>query len=242
MDDLPLMLAIVGICFAGSFVHLACGFGFSVVVMGVLTRLLPSFGEAAALANLLMLVVSLFYAVRLWRNIRWKVLVWPLIGYFPMSLLMTYVLDISPGVWLRIGLGVGLILLALYLIFLQKRFSVPSTPASGIIIGGAAGVLGGLFCMAGVPMALYLVSAGDKEEYLATSQGFFTVTTLVSAGMHGAFGFVTRTVGTAFAFSIVAVALGALLGRLVFKRVNQTALKRMIYGFMLLSGFYLIFF
>lgn len=194
LPDLPALLIIVGICFAGGFVQLACGFGFSVVVTGVLTQLLPNFGEAAALANLLMLFVSVFYALRLRKNIRWKVLLWPVIGFLPMSVLMTYVLDITSGARLRTGLGVGLILLSVYLIFLQKQFSVRQTPASGILIGAVAGVLGGPFCMAGVPMALYLLSTGNKKEYLVTSQGFFAVTTVCSAVMHSTFGFFTCSV------------------------------------------------
>lgn len=238
--DAQILLQIALICFAGGFVHLACGFGFSMVAMGTLTILMSSFGEAAALANLLMLAVSLCFAVRLRGNIRWKVILWPVLGYLPVMALMSYVLDVSPGNILRILLGIGLILLACYMIFLQNRLSVPLTPLAGILIGSVAGLLGGLFCMAGVPMAMYLLSIDQKEDYLASSQAFYLTTTCFAALIHRSFGFFTQDMWQALCCGIPAVLLGAVLGRSVFHRINQTVLKRVIYGFMLLSGLSLI--
>lgn len=101
-------------------------------------------------------------------------------------------------------------------------------------------MLGGLFCMAGVPMSLYLLSMEEKEDYLATIQTFFAMVAVYSTALHGFSGFLTGTVLRAFLYSILAVALGAVAGKLVFNRMNRDVLKKAVYGFMLVSGVLLI--
>ena len=239
MDTLSVFLIIL-MCFAGSLVQAACGFGFAVVVMGVLSSLLPSYGEAAGLANLLMLVVCVYIALRLRKRIRWRVILWPLITCLPVSFCMVRLIAVDPSGLVRKLLGAALILLAAYFIFLKGRMSIRQTPAAGLALGVASGVLGGLFCMGGVPMALYLFSMEEKEEYLATIQAFFAVMAVYSAVLHGVSGFLSGTVLRLFLYCLPVVALGTFLGKRFFARADHKTLERVIYGFMLLSGVFLL--
>lgn len=99
------------------------------------------------------------------------------------------------------------------MIFLQGRLHIRMTRAAGLVTGAVSGVLGGLFCMAGVPMSLYLLSMEEKEDYLATIQTFFAMVAVYSTALHGFSGFLTGTVLRAFLYSILAVALGAVAGQ-----------------------------
>lgn len=238
--DTATLAVIAGICFLGSFVQAACGFGFAVVVMGVLSALMPSFGEAAGLSNLLMLCVSAAFMLRLRGRVRWRVILWPFLAYVPVSFVMVRIVAADPNGVMQTLLGAGLIALGIYMIFLQGRLRIRMTPAAGLITGAVSGVLGGLFCMAGVPMSLYLLSMEEKEDYLATIQAFFAMVAVYSTVLHGVSGFLTGAVLRAFLLSIVAVALGAAAGKLVFNRMNRDTLKKAVYAFMLVSGAILI--
>lgn len=238
--DAAAIAIIAGICFVGSLVQASCGFGFAVVVMGVLSQVLPSFGEAAGLSNLLMICVGAAFVLRLWKHIQWRVILWPFVGYLPVSFLMVRVVAADPNGIMQTLLGIGLIALAIYMMFVQGRLRIRMTPLAGLITGAVSGVLGGLFCMGGIPMALYLNAVEDKDDYLATMQAFFTAIAAYSAVLHAASGFLTGEVFGAFLFSIVAVALGALLGKCIFNRINRETLKKVVYAFMLLSGVFLL--
>ena len=240
--DYGLLLAVAGICFAGCFVQAACGFGFAVVAMGVLGKLLPSFGEASGLANLLLLCVCLSIVMRLRGRVRWQVILWPFLSYVPVSFIMVRIVAADPSGIMQRLLGLALILLACYFIFLQGKLRIPIGPVSGLGTGVLSGILGGLFCMSGVPMALYMLSLEEKEEYMATIQSFFAMVAVYTAFLHGFSGFYTPTVLKLFLPCLVLCAAGTLLGKALFERINQHGMKRLVYSFMLISGVYYAFF
>ncbi len=240
--DYGLLLAVAGICFAGCFVQAACGFGFAVVAMGMLGMLLPSFGEAAGLANLLLLFVSGFFMLRLRGSVHWKTILWPLLSHIPISFVMVRIVAINPSGIVQRLLGIALVLLACYFIFLQGRLRIPANPVSGLIIGVLTGTLGGLFCMSGIPMALYLLSMEEKEEYLGTIQSFFALVAVYSCFLHGFSGFYTPLVLRLILPCLATGVLGTLLGKALFDRIDQNGMKKLIYAFMLISGVYFVFF
>ena len=161
-------------------------------------------------------------------------------GCVPVSFLMVRIVAADPNGLMQKLLGAGLVGLGVYMIFFQGRLHIRMTPVSGLITGALSGVLGGLFCMAGVPMAVYLLSVEEKEDYLATIQTFFAMVAVYSAVLHGASGFLTGRVFQAFLFSLAAVALGAAAGKRIFNRINRETLKKVVYGFMLVSGVFLL--
>lgn len=239
MDASSVGIAIL-VLFAGSLVQAACGFGFAVVVMGVLARLMPTYGEAAGLSNLLIICMSAYIAFGLRGHIRWKTILWPLLTYAPVSLLMVRFVAADAGGLMQKLLGAALIALGVYMIFFQGKLVIPQTPVSGLVTGAVSGVLGGLFCMAGVPMAVYMLSMEQKEDYLATIQTFFLIVAVYSAFIHSASGFLSGEVLRLTAYCAAPVILGSVLGKRFFQRVNRETVKKVIYGFMLVSGAYLM--
>lgn len=237
----PLTAAFIAlICLLGATVQASCGFGFAMVVMGVLASLMASLGEAAGLSNLLMLCVSAVFMLRLRGRICWKGVLWPLVGHLPVSFFMVRLVAADANGVLRTVLGCVLIALAVYLFAFQGRLHIRMTPLSSILTGVASGALGGLFCMGGVPMALYLISMEEKEDYLATIQTFFTIVAAYSVILHLSSGFITASVLKTFPFALIAVAAGAWIGKKIFDRVDRETLKRLVYLFMCASGILLI--
>lgn len=240
--DYGLLFAVAGICFAGCFVQAACGFGFAVVAMGALAELLPSFGEASGLANLLLLFVCIFFSLTLKGKVRWKVILWPFISYVPVSFIMVRIVAADPSGIMQRLLGGALILLGCYFIFLQGKLRIPISTGYGMGIGVLSGILGGLFCMSGVPMALYMLSLDEKEEYLATIQSFFALVAIYSCFLHGFSGFYTSAVFKLLLPGLLAAFLGTLAGKLLFDRINREGMKKLVYAFMFISGIYYLFF
>jgi len=206
----------------------------------VLSALMPSFGEAQGLANLVMLAVGMGFVVKLRGRVRFKTLIWVLIVHFPLIYLLARFVAADPNGIMQTLLGIALIVLAVYMVFFQSKLHIRMTPASGLITGAATGLFGGLFCMAGVPMAVYLLSMDDKDDYFATIQTFFAVTAVYAVFVHGINGFLTREVFAALPLSLVGALIGSVLGKRIFDRIDQTTLKRIVYAFMVVSGISLI--
>jgi uncharacterized membrane protein YfcA len=234
------IIIVVAICFIGSIVQTSTGFGFSIVVMSVFSLAMPSLGEATALSNLLMLGVSIYLALRMRGFIRWKLLIWPFIAYIPVSYLAVRIVAVEPGSILQILLGVVLILLGLWFIFLKNKVRFQQTAAAGLITGAISGTMGGLFCMAGVPLSVYLINIDEKESYLATIGMLYVLITVYSTGLHAFSGFITTTVLWMVLYCSGAVALGTLIGQFIFTRVRQPILTKAVYLFMLVSGAFLL--
>ena len=234
------IIIVVAICFAGSIVQTWSGFGFSIVVMSVFSLMMPSYGEATALSNLLMLGVSIYLALRMRGFIRWKLLLWPLIAYVPLSYLAVRFVAVEPGGTLQILLGITLIVLGVWFFFFKNKVYIKQTPVAGLITGAVSGTMGGLFCMAGVPLAVYLIGIKEKESYLATIGMLYVLLTAYSAALHASNGFITTTVLWMVLYCAGAVVVGTLLGQLIFKRVKQEILTKAVYDFMLVSGAFLL--
>lgn len=97
--------------------------------------------------------------------------------------------------------------------------------------------MGGLFAMQGPPAVLYfMASAQTKEKYIAQIQTYFVIGNLMMTLFRAEAGFVTPAVGMAYTYCLAAVALGAFVGGKVFKKLSAKVLRKIVYGYMAVSG------
>ena len=100
-----------------------------------------------------------------------------------------------------------------------------------------------MFSIGGPPIVAYYLNAlEDKREYTATTQMFFIITTMALLVMHIRLGNVTREVLRFSAAAVAGLAVGTGLGLAVFRRLPLTTIKRLVYGFMLGMGLYILIF
>ncbi|RJP55388.1 MAG: hypothetical protein C4583_00680 [Anaerolineaceae bacterium] len=95
----------------------------------------------------------------------------------------------------------------------KNRWQFKATFVKGLGLGGASGVLSGLFGIGGPPISIYLInSTEDIYEYLATIQLTYAVGTVIGMVMHASAGSYTPTVLGAVIVSLVPVLIGCLVG------------------------------
>lgn len=239
----PLLLALVAlIAFAGSFVQSTTGFGYAVTCMALWPLLLP-FKTASVMELLTAVFMSLYIAARYWKFINWRQLLWPSLAAIVTNWVGVQILQNSTDTLLRRVLGVALMVLAVYFIFFSERMRIRPTRRNGLIAGAVAGLTGGMFSIGGPPIVAYYLNAlDDKREYTATTQMFFIVTILSLLAMHLRLGNVTGEVLRYSAAALVGLAAGTGLGMAAFRRLPLATIKKLVYGFMLVMGLYILLF
>lgn len=236
MTALYILLA----AFAGSFIQSASGFGYAIVLMSVLPLVIP-FQSAAILEVMTSFFMVGTIALKYRRFIRWRLLVWPLVANTIFSLTGVWFQSGSAEAVLRRILGVTLVLLSVYFIFFSSRLTLKGNAVNGFIAGSVSGVCGGLMSIGGPPMvAYYLAATHSKEEYNATLQAYFVISTAYIFFTHVALGHVTGQILAWGVWALLGLAAGTFCGLKLFARLSAAGLKKLVCGFMAVVGIYLV--
>lgn len=237
---MELFFLVALIAFAGSFVQSTTGFGYAVTCMALWPLLLP-FKTAAVLELITALAMSLYIAARYWRYINWRTLVWPTLISTVTNWLGLMVQQGGSEGFLRRVLGVVLMALAVYFIFFSEKLKIRPTVRNGVIAGALSGLCGGMFSIGGPPIVTYYLSISeDKREYTATMQTYFVFTILILLAMHWANGNITGQVLQLSLAGYAGLAVGTGCGMALFRRLPLAAIKKLVYGFMLAMGLYIL--
>ncbi|MDE7354724.1 MAG: sulfite exporter TauE/SafE family protein [Acetatifactor sp.] len=212
------------------------GFGFGIVAMSLLPYWMPGYSLSASLTTAMMCVTAAAAAFKSYRMIRWRLLLPPLLSYPLVNYAAISLSFASPDIFLQRALGVFLISLSLYFLFLKRRVKLRASVSAGLLAGALGAVMNGLFSMGGPPIVLYLLSASsDEEHYLASAQAYFCMTNLFSLiirlraaeksdGIHY------------YLLSLAAVLLFGFLGRKIRRKLNGDSIRKGVYFLMIISG------
>lgn len=223
-------------CLVGALIQSISGFGFAIFMMSVIPNVMP-YSVSAAVSGLLSMSTNAANVTRYRKYIDWKQILYPTIGYFAISFLVVSFLAGKSDTLLKRILGGVLVLLSIYFLFFSSSIHIQPTPRNGLIAGGLSGVLGGLFSMSGPPMVVYMLSTGkEKEEYLGTIQVYFFLTNLYTAVLRAINGMITLQVVELALVGAVFSGTGFLIGVRLLRRIDAVTLKKIIYGFMAVSG------
>lgn len=230
-----LLVALLAV--GASFVERTTGFGFGILIMTALPFLMPSYGEATTLSGLLALSTCLIICVRMRKYIIWRRLWGILITFIIVSGIAVFLLARIQVRTLWLSLGIVLIIISLYFLFLGDRIKIKPTRGAQIITGMVSGLMGGFFGMQGPPAVLYFISSEpDKEHYLAIISAYFCLGNLAMTVFRAGNGFLTKAVGISYVFGLVGVALGTFLGGKVFDRIPAKAFRYVVYAYIGISG------
>lgn len=168
----------------------------------------------------------------------WPLLIGGLIGV-PIGVLLLQWLD--PTMF-KFGLGLFLLVYCPVLLLLPTAYTWPhggriADGASGLI----GGVLGGIGGMSGAVPALWTTIRGwDKDTQRGVMQAFNIAMHVSTLTVYAFSGAITAQTLTMFAWIGPALAVPAILGVLLFRRLNAIAFRRMILGLLLISGLSLV--
>ncbi len=213
------------------------GFGFGIFIMTVLPALMPSFAEATTLSGMLSAAQSLYVLVSVWRLVDWRRLIIIMLTFLLVSYFAVQYVSASTDAHLKHLLGIVLILMSIYFLIISNRLQLRPTVPMQISMGALSGIMGGLFAMQGPPAVLYFVATEtDKNRYLALSQTYFFIGNSFLTLYRAQSGFLTPTVCRGWIYAIVGVVVGSVLGKLVFDRISVPTLRKVVYGYMAVSG------
>ncbi|MBR3615442.1 MAG: sulfite exporter TauE/SafE family protein [Bacteroidaceae bacterium] len=232
------LLILFALSACAGFVQRVSGFGFGIFIMMFLPYIMPSYNEAVALSGILSGCTAMLIVVRNRRYIQWRAIPVVLLSNIAVSYFVIIYMGAVDGLVLRRCLGVALMLVSLYFIFLEGRTSMLfSSRWSQATVGALSGLMGSMFAMPGPPVVLYGVSViKDKRAYMATMQTFWLLFNVVYLYFRSGRGYYTADTPLYLCTGIAGVFLGIYVGARVFCMINKGLLKKVIYGFMLLSG------
>ena len=234
--EIYIIALIAAVILCASFIQSVTGFGFGIFAMIFLPSMLV-YTEANVLSSMLSLFTSLTVALVMWRRINLKNLVFPLVGCLLSTYLAVEFIGSQDNRTLILMLGIVLFVLSIYFFFFSGKIKIKPTWYAGLIAGVISGVMGGMFSIGGPPVVIYfLQSEDDTDSYLATISAYFVLSGVINVVTKAAKGFITANVWVAFAIGFVAMALGAVVGKLVRDECNSAIIKKAVYGFMAISG------
>lgn len=226
--------------FVSAFIQSTTGFGYAIMFMAITPYFLP-YNVASVLSLATSPVGNVANVFRRIKNVNWKQVIIPML----FATASTYIaIELTKSLELatmRRILGCLLFFLAIWFMFFSGKVKIKPTLLNCAIAGLISGTGGGLFSISGPPMVVYYLSAlKDKEEYMATIQTYFFFNNLVTIGMR----IITGTFPSFSVFMFFATVAGLLsgvaLGHRVYSKLNGDAMKKYVYGFMALSGLWIV--
>lgn len=204
-------------------------FGGIGAVAAVLFALVLPAKESTAAVLLLLLVGDAIGIALYGRHASWRLILrlvpTVIVGLVVGALFMRFIDDLV----MRRTIGVLLLVSVLLQVWQRRRARgdvAPGETSPHPVVAGAAGVAAGFTTMtanaAGPIMALYFLAHRiDKRRFIGTNAWFFGAINLAKTPLSGALGLYTPQVLWTFVAMVPAVLVGAVLGRLVIKRVTQ---------------------
>lgn len=234
------VLLILCACGAG-FVQRTAGFGFGIFLIPLLLLLGVMGGDyksIVSLSSMMAATLSLVTVFNLRKSLNWRY-IWPLlIVFMPSSALFSFVMFGTDASWLKIILGIALILLSIYFTFFKKDgIKINPNWFNTIGLGSLSGLMGGLFSMQGPPVVYYYLSTQDtKDQYMAQTQCFFLLGNLWMTMLRAGEGIITTEVGKSYLIAITGCLSGMWIGARVYNKMNKDLLLKVIYIFLAYSG------
>ena len=224
---MELALVVLILCMATLF-HGTLGFGTGLVAMPMLT-LVIGVQEATALVAFVIVSSTILLLRRNWRSLEPRATVQLIISSVLGVPIGIFLLTNAPADLIQRGLGVLLIVYALYALIGPPLFEARHAGwAYGL--GFISGILGGAYNTNSPPVVVFgTLRRWQPDVFRATLQAYFVPLALVVWAGHGVTGLWTRDVVIAFAlyFPFGLVALWA--GHRVATRIPAAAFQRALY-------------
>lgn len=212
------------------------GFGGGIVNMLFMPSFYPLV-EAAGISGATGGALAISIARRYRRQIRWKMMVLPLVIYLLVSTLCVRISLAADVRAMKMGLGAVLVVLGIYFLFAAGKFTLKRGPAAAIVCGVLGGILGGFFSIGGPPLALYFLGiTKSKEEYLGTLDATFTVTNLYLLAVRIFAGIITASMIFPICCALAGILVGSWIGGKIVNKLNIAVMKKCIYAFLIVSG------
>jgi uncharacterized membrane protein YfcA len=241
MDGSILNLGLfLGATFAAALVAGLAGFAFGLIAAAIWLHILTPLQTATLIVGYGLIVQG--YAVwKLRHALSWDRL-WPfLLGAAPGVALGVLVLGWTNPAYVRIAVGVVLVLYAIYSLARPALKPVHAGAAADTGVGFLNGVLGGLTGLAGIIVVIWSgVRGWPKDAQRAVFQPIGVATFAMTAIGLGATGTIAADTLTLFLFGLPVLLAGTWLGLKLYGRLDEEGFRRIVLLLLLISGILLI--
>lgn len=229
------------ISFLASLVRSTLGFGESLIAVPLFLLFLP-IGIAVPLSVMISIVIALVVVIQDHTKIHFKSAKWlvlyALLG-IPFGVL---VLLYGNETWVKIILGLVIILYALFSLLHKSRFEVRQNSKLLLFLCGfISGVLGGAYGLNGPALVVYgNLKKWTAKHFRATLQAYFLPTSFIAAVAYYVKGLITAEVGNYFLLSLISVIPAIFLGRYLNHKLNNESFFKYVYLGLILIGLMLV--
>ncbi len=220
------------------FIHGSLGMGFGMLAMAITTMFIP-YNNAAAIVSVALMVLCCQMTLSLRKYIRWREILLPCAALVIGKILGIMLMMKLQSAWLRLGLGVFLILYSAGQLLKIKAMQIRGSTLQGVLFCGLGGFFGGVFNVSGPAVSIYSQAryGGDPKTYAANMNAIFLPSTFVALAMHASYGnFSSASIAGSIAMVIGVIAATA-LGVSVLKKINAENMRRLSYLFIMIMGF-----
>ncbi|CAM5711124.1 sulfite exporter TauE/SafE family protein [Streptomyces aurantiogriseus] len=227
----PADALLAGIVLLGSCVQWLTGMGFALVAVPALILLLGP-AEGVVLANCAAGAISVVGLAGGWRRVRLRAMV---------PLCVAAACTVPAGTWLTRRLPEPLLLLvmgslvtvAVLLVMRGARVPALHGTRGAVVAGAAGGFMNSAAGVGGPPVSLYAVNAGwTVREFVPNAQFYGVVVNAFSVGTNG----VPELEAAQWASVIVAMTVGAAVGRGLAGRIPEERARLLVLGLALAGG------
>ena len=210
------LIAFIATTFRSTF-----GFGEALIAVPLLSLFLP-IEMAVPLTVLMSIIAALTIVIQDHRQIHFSSAGWLILFAamgIPFGLLILFY---GNEFYVKIGLGVLIVLYSLYTLFAKNTFRLEKDNKFWLFICGfLSGILGGAYGLNGPPLVVYgNMRKWDAQYFRATLQAYF-----FAANLLGLFGYIYKGMVTApvieyFLYSLIVIFPAIFLGRYLNKKLK----------------------
>lgn len=229
------------ISFFATLVRSTFGFGESLVAVPLFILFIP-IEIAVPLSVLMSILVALVVIIQDHQHVHFESAKWLIIFAIlgiPIGLL---ILLYGNEFWVKIALGLLIILYALYAIFGKNSFKLKADNKFWLFICGFfSGVLGGAYGLNGPPLVVYgNMRSWSAKHFRATLQAYFLPASFVASIGYFAKGLITMEVLKYFLISLPAIFPAIFLGRYLNHQIKGNSFFKYVYFALISIGVFLI--
>jgi uncharacterized membrane protein YfcA len=232
-------LLVVGILFVSTLTRSTLGFGDALIAMPLLVMTV-GVQTATPLVAFMGFTIATSILSRDWRDVdikaAWRLIVSSLVG-IPVGIIL---LKGAPEGLVKAILGALLVLFGLYNL-VTPRLPTLQWQGFAYLFGFVAGILGGAYNVNGPPIVIYsALRRWPPERFRVTLQGYFFPSGLMLLGSHALAGLWTPDVLRFYGYSLPSILLAVVLGGKLNRSIPQGRFERVVHGFLVLIGTYLL--
>lgn len=211
------------------FVQGLTGFGFGIIVVMFFQCFLDVV-SSASISQCLSFFICMSLVIQYRKHIRWKLLVKPLIFYFPGYFACLRIVEGTDVAAMKPFLGIFLVILSVYFVRFSQKVSIKDTWLTVIVCALLSAACDAAFGIGGPPMVLYMLAlCNDREQYLATVQSFFMVTCFYGICMRAANGMLTADLLPMMFAGLAGMLTGVFGAAKVVSKLDGEKMKHMVY-------------